>query len=207
MQRSRYFVMFSKCEDLSCCSRPRSPLMKILPSRFLPAPRAYTHNDAGELCLVNPRRVDKTVKFASLSNILSQPVQQDLPFDAYNQKVDINKTKCPFCHLSLCSPAELKRHRRAMHYRQRAPGVEPFEVFELRSFEKVVAIIDKSGEEYLCLMEDDEDIEWRRLPPTHPMIPVFEKERVRLLQGVVGGPVQIPSDQLGEFMSSIYEDI
>ena len=186
---------------------PRSPLLKILPSRFLPAPRVYTHNAAGELSLVKPNRVDKTVKLASLSIILSQPVQQHLPFDAYNQKVDINKMKCPFCHLTLCSPAELKLHRQAMHYRQRAPGVEPFEVFELRTFEKVVDIIDKSREDCLCLMEDDEDIEWRRLPPTHPKIAVFEKERDRLLQGVVGGPVRIAFDQLGKFMPSIYEDI
>ena len=147
MIRSRYFVMFSKCEDLSCCSSARSPLKKILPSRFLPSPRVYTHNALGELSLLKPRKVDKAVKFASLSNILSQPVQQGLPFDAYILKVDINSTRCPFCRLTLCSPAEMQRHRRAMHFCQRAPGVEPFEVFELRKFEKVVEIIDKSEEE------------------------------------------------------------
>ena len=94
-----------------------------------------------------------------------------------------------------------------MHYRQRAPGVEAFEIYELRTFEKVVEIIDKCGDDYLCLMEDDEDIMWRKLPPTHPKIAVFEKERERLLQEVEGGPLEIPSDQVGEFMSSIYEDI
>ena len=207
MLRSRYFVMFTKCDDLSCCSEFRSPLKERLPSRFLPAPRAYTHNENGELALVKPDKVDKKVKFATLSNILSQPIQQDLPFDAFNRKVDINDVQCPFCSISLCRHAEMRRHGKAMHFRQRAPGRPRFQIQNLKRPETIVEIIDKSGDEYLCVMQDNEDVEWRRLSPTHPLIKVFEKERARLLEGVEGGPREIPSSELGEFMSSIYEDI
>ena len=68
-------------------------------------------------------------------------------------------------------------------------------------------IIDMNDGEYLCVMEDDEDLEWKRLPPTHPLIPKFKKERQNLLRGVSGGPMVIPISELGEFMSSAFEDI
>lgn len=207
MLRSRYLVMYTKCDDPACCSPCRSHIKSRLPSGFLPAPRVYTHNADGELELMKPGDVDKTVKFASLSNILSQPVQQNLLFDTFNLKVDIDQQVCPFCSMSLCSRAELQRHRRAIHFRQRAPGHEPFELKEFSNVDTVRENIDRNGDEYLCITEDDEDLEWRRLAPSHPLISIFEKERARLLQGVIGGPEEIPSSELGDFMSSVLEDI
>ena len=207
MLRSRYFVSYKKCSDVSCCSPYRSPLESRLPSGFLPAPRAYCHNEDGDLALCDPSSLDKKVRFASLSNILAQPVQQNLPFDTYNSKIDINKVRCPFCRITLCSPTELQRHSRAMHYRQRASAIEPFQIEELSIDNSILEIIDKSEDEYLCIMEDEEDIEWRRLPPTHPLIPLFEKERQRLLEGINDGPEEIPHSELANFMSSVFEDI
>ena len=207
MLRSRYFVMWKKCDDISCCTPCRSPIKNRLPSGFLPAPRVFTHNADGDLSLADPKDVDKSVKFASLSNILAQPIQQDLPFDTYNNKVDMNQVRCPFCSITLCSPAEVKRHRRAMHFGRRAPGVDSFEIGELDELEDIVEVIDKNGDEYLCVMEDEEDMEWRRLPPSHPLISRYQSERQRLLEGVSDGPIVIPQAELGEFMASIYEDI
>ena len=82
--------MFRKCDDEECCLPYRSPLKSLLPTGFLPAPRVFTHNSVGLLSLVDSRSVNKTVKFASLSNILARPIQQELPFDTYNKKVDLD---------------------------------------------------------------------------------------------------------------------
>ena len=64
MLRSRCFVMFKKCSDLRCCKPYRSPLLNRLSNGFLPSPRVFKHNQAGDLELANPEEVDSTVKFA-----------------------------------------------------------------------------------------------------------------------------------------------
>ena len=199
-------MIFKKCNDPSCCSPYRSPILKRLPTGFLPAPRVYTHNTEGELELCKPNDVDKTVEYASLSDILAQPVDQELPFDAYNKKVEVNSLLCPFCRLSLCTPAEVQRHRRAMHFGRRAPRHEAFELQEINEDDSIKEIIDEVEGRFLCIMEDEEDMEWKSLPPTHPLIVVYKKERERLLQGVTDGPVEIPESELPEFLSSIFED-
>ena len=94
-----------------------------------------------------------------------------------------------------------------MHFRLRAPGRESFEIDELNEVEYIVEIIDRNGDQYLCVMEDDEDVEWRRLPPSHPLIFRYETERKRLLNDAFDGPMVIPPSEVPEFMSSIYEDI
>ena len=99
MLRSRYFVMFKKCEDLRCCQPYRSPLLSRLPNGFLPALRVFGHDENGQLKLVSPEAVDKTVKFVFLSNILSQPIQQSIPLDTYNKKVSVDDLLCPFCKI------------------------------------------------------------------------------------------------------------
>ena len=91
-----------------------------------------------------------------------------------------------------------------MHYRQRAPASDPVEIEELEDVDTTVEIIAKCGDEYLC---DEEDIEWQRLPPTHRLIPLFQKERKRILEGMSDGTVEIPYSQLREFMSSVFEEI
>ena len=68
-------------------------------------------------------------------------------------------------------------------------------------------IIDQNGDEYLCVMEDDKEQEWRKVPPTDPLIKKFLMERRRLLRNVNDAPVEIPHDELGEFMSSVFENI
>ena len=207
MLRSRYFVMFKKCLNVECCLPLRSPILKRLPSGFLPSPRVFKHNEAGDLQLAPLSEVGKQVKYATLSNILSQPFQQDIPFDTYNPKVKLKELLCPFCDLSMCTHAEQKRHRRAMHRGRRAPRDRQIEVEELEEVEDIVEVIDEDGEHFLCVLEDDEDIEWRKLPPTHPLINKFRTERKRLLESVANAPIEIPNEQLGAFMSSVFEDV
>ena len=207
MLRSRYCVMIKKCQDIRCCKPHRSPILKTLPSGFVPAPRVFRHNADGDLELAPPQEVDDKVKYASLSNILSQPVQQDIPFDTYNKKVDLNSVVCPFCKISLCNKSDLRRHRRALHRGQRVSGRENFEIKELEEVDDVREVIDNYGEEYLCVMSDDEDLVWKKLPPTHPLITKFQAERRRLLENSSDGPVEIPHDQLGQFMSSVFENV
>ena len=149
----------------------------------------------------------ESVKFASLSNVLSQPIDQNIPFDTYNMKVNLKEMVCPFCKISLCSPAEYKRHRRAMHYRKRAPDVLEMQIGELADRGTIKEIIDEREAEYLCIMEDSEDIEWHRLGPTHPRISEFRKQRAKLMEGVNDGPLEIADADLNEFMSSQWEDI
>ena len=209
MLRSRYFVMIRKCCDISCCQPMRSPLRKILPTGFLPSPRVFGHNTNGDLVLWKADKVDKTVRFASLSNILSQPASQSLPFDSYNLKVQLPETVCPFCNVSLCSPAEYKRHRRAMHFRKRAPPGFLLNLGEVDrdDEDQIKEVINDREGEYLCVMEDREDVEWRKLPPSHPLIMKYKKKREELLQNQHDGPLEIPESDLAEFMGSIWEDI
>ena len=199
--------MFKKCSDPQCCNPYRSPLLNRLPNGFLPSPRVFKHNHAGDLELANPEEVDSSVKFATLSNILAQPVHQDIPCDTFNRKVDINSVLCPFCKLSLCSKAELRRHRVSMHRGMRVAGQGEFKIEDLNEAGVIREIIDQNGGEYLCVMEDDEDLEWRNVFPSHPMIKKFQVERNRLPQKVNDAPLEIPLDELGEFMSSVFEDI
>ena len=56
-------------------------------------------------------------------------------------------------------------------------------------------------------MEDDEDLEWRNIAPSHPLIKKYHLERSRLLRNVNDGPLEIPLNELGEFMSSVFEEI
>ena len=157
--------------------------------------------------LADPEKVDSIVKFATLINILSQHIHQDIPFDTFNRKVDINTLLCPFCKLSLCSKAELRRHRTSMHRGMRVSGQEEFNIEDLKEVGVIREIIDRNGGEYLCVMEDDEDLEWMNVSPSHPLIKKFQVERERLLQNVNDGPLEIPLNELGEFMSSVFEDI
>ena len=201
MIRSRYFVQITKCTDISCCGSFRSPLLKFLPNRFLPAPRVYGHNDSGELNLWKPELVDGSVHFASLSNILGCPVNQDIPFDTYNPKVKVSDLSCPFCPIQCCSPAELKRHRRALHHRMRADEVKEFELEELEWEAQVTEVIDECNGRYLCVMEDDEDVEWRCLPPTHPLIAEFKAKRTELLRNKTDELEIIKDSELDEFLA------
>ena len=207
MLRSRYFVMYKKCHDNSCCSPYRSPILKRLPSGFLPAPRVFKHNNEGHLSIVPLNEVCKEVKYASLSNILAQPIQQELPFDTFNSKVNVKSVVCPFCKLSMCNPTQLKRHRRAMHPGRRVSRDDVIELQDLEELAEIVEVIDQNGDEFLCVMRDEEDIVWKKLPPSHPLVLSFRKERSRLLQLVPNAPIEISHDQLGEFMSSVFEDI
>ena len=142
-----------------------------------------------------------------MSNILAQPIQQEIPFDTYNKKIDIDTVLCPFCRISLCNNADLRRHRTAMHPRRRAAGSEKFEIKELEEVDEIKEIIDENGGEYLCVMDDDEDLVWRKLPPSHPLIKLYRVERARLLANSNDAPVEIAHDQLVEFMSSPFEDL
>ena len=207
MLRSRYFVMDKKSLDMRCCQPYRSPILNRLPSGFLPAPRVFKHNVDGDLEIATPDEVDENVKYATLSNILSQPIQQEIPFDTFNLKIDIDTVLCPFCSISLCNNADLRRHRTAMHPGMRVAGREKFEIKELEEVDEVKEIIDENGGEYLCVMEDDEDLEWKKLSPSHPLIKLYHVERARLLANSNDAPVEIPHDQLVEFMSSPFEEL
>ena len=74
MLRSRYFVMFRKCSDVQCCKPFRSPLISRLQTGFLPAPRVFKHDADGDLQIAPLEQVGKDVKYATLSNILAQPI-------------------------------------------------------------------------------------------------------------------------------------
>ena len=166
--------MYRKCDDRECCAPYRSPLLKRLPTGFLPAPRVFEHNEDGELQLVELCNVNKEVKYATLSNILSHPSQHELPFDSFNAKVDIKQVLCPFCKVSLCNPTQLKEHRREMHFRRRVPRDEQYELKLIQEeVEEIVEVIDENGDEFLCVMKDNEDLEWKKLPPTHTLINKF----------------------------------
>ena len=61
----------------------------------------------------------------------------------------------------------------------------------------MVEVIDCAGDDYLYVMEDDEDVEWRKLTPWHHLIIRFHKERTRLLASENNTPLEIPHNQQG----------
>ena len=78
---------------------------------------------------------------------------------------------------------------------------------EINTSDEVREIIDEKEGEYLCIMVDAEDVEWKRLGPTHPLIKKYRAERKRLMQGVNDGPNEISESKLEDFLSSPWEDI
>ena len=71
----------------------------------------------------------------------------------------------------------------------------------------VKEVIDEREGEYLCVMEDNEDVEWHKLSPTHPLIAEFRKQRALLLQDSHDGPVELFNTELNNFMSSLWGDV
>ena len=92
----------------------------------------------------------------------------------------MNAVKCFFRGITLCSPAQVQRHRRAMHLRRRAPVGEvsdhPKEVFD-----EILEIIDELMKNF-CFVIDDEDIHWLKVAQIHPLVEKFRKERELLLK-------------------------
>ena len=93
-----------------------------------------------------------------------------------------------------------------MHYQQRAPPGFELQFDDLDTRDTVKEIIDENRGEFLCIMEDSEDLEWKRLGPTRPLITRYRQERERLLKDEDDGPLVIPDSEQAEFMSSMWED-
>ena len=94
-----------------------------------------------------------------------------------------------------------------MHFRKRAPRGFELDLGEQDDSEKIMDIIDERDGEYLCVMEESEDIEWRQVAPTHPLIIKYKKSREELLQVHHDGPREIAESDIADFMSSEWEDV
>ena len=93
-----------------------------------------------------------------------------------------------------------------MHFRQRAPPGFELNFEKIDQHDRVKKIIDEKAGEFLCIMDDDEDVEWKKLGPTHPLISEFRRERENLMKIEDDGPLVIEEGDLKEFMSSMWEE-
>ena len=128
---SYYCFQHSKCDDLSCCLPRRSPIEQLLSGQtFLPAPRIFIHNKT-KIGLADPMKLPKSYHFATLSEYFMYPVDQFLPMDMYNPKVNkrLKELRCPFCpEQYFGTVAAMKRHRIGCHKGMRYRGdIAPIE--------------------------------------------------------------------------------
>ena len=65
---------------------------------FLPSPRIFTYKE-NKVVLADPFNLPKSYHFATLAEVLIYPVDQFIPVDFYNPKVNkkLLKLRCPFC--------------------------------------------------------------------------------------------------------------
>lgn len=76
VRSSQYFLQVSKCQDVNCCSKPRSSLFKIIPDGFLPPPLPIQQSDYGlKISLL----IDETLRFPSLFVALSMKLGDMMP--------------------------------------------------------------------------------------------------------------------------------
>ena len=208
-ERSYYQFTHTKCDDRSCCKKMRSPIRQLIPGKFIPAPRIFTHADA-ELKLADPRNLPKKWHYTTLNEALALPVKQHIPPDFYNPKLldKIKNLQCPICGSYHESKAAVGRHRRAVHKDVRAgdlPMPTAMEVEEL-GLETAELIIDQRGHLYLVLFEDG-DAEWLPVQPNHKLLMDFKKRQSEILRVRAGGIPSIASEDLDDWITPFYKNL
>ena len=124
--------------------------------------------------LADPHNLPSNYHFATLSETLMYPVNQFIPFDMYNPKVNKNllKLRCPFCvEQYFGTIASMKRHRIGCHRSMRYKGdIAPIELdVQQANLIGAVRILEQLGPEYRIEYEDGRE-EWHKAPPSHKLV-------------------------------------
>lgn len=119
VRTSQYCLQIVKCNNLMCCTAPRSSYFQFVPTRFMPGPIPLSQTDDG---VKAPERSDfERHLFPPLSIQLhlsrellprSTRVFKALPYDLYNPSVqsELIGRICKCCNLYFASKVMLKNH-------------------------------------------------------------------------------------------------
>lgn len=158
VRTSQYMTQIVKCDDLTCCSTPRSSIFKILKTRFLPSPIPLHQSDTG-IIASSKEPFQFCSLFASYSiSINSILPSSDLtfniqPYDIFCPSVQtvIKERICQKCGLYFSSIIMLKEHKLIHKQLIETSKIRPKRIAAKRQRE-LMAII--------CNNLNDEDCEW-----------------------------------------------
>ncbi len=122
VRTSQYFLQIVKCNNLSCCTAPRSSYFSIVPSQFFPGPVPLYQTLESGLRATERSNFEKhsfPSLFLSLNlsrELLTRSTRRfkSLPYDLYNPSVQSQLTEriCKHCSLYFASKVMLNTHMR-----------------------------------------------------------------------------------------------
>lgn len=144
VRSSQYFLQIVKCEDIKCCSKPRSCYFTFFPTRFLSAPIPLKYQP--KMSVTQPE--SSNIKYASLFQGQLINGKVEIPYDKNcpSQSKTINERVCIDCGYYCASIELLKKHRKSLHNRIVNTKKKPKKVIAKRKNE--------------LMIETDSDVEW-----------------------------------------------
>ena len=164
VRESQYLLQISKCNDLGCCSEPRSKLRSILPTGFLPPPILLS----GVLEAAEPLSQDAHYcpLFIQLAATIKVPTVDDIeemPYDFYCNSIQnkLKKRICSTCSLYFATQDAMKAHKSNCH---RMAALVSAQVAADTSVRRSNRIISRRGGETLIEIQSELgeplDVEW-----------------------------------------------
>lgn len=147
VRTSQYFLQIVKCNDRSCCSKPRSAYFDFFKEQFIAAPIPLKYSPTMKVASSS----DEFVKFTSLFQSFLNGSGSQTAYDNYCPSVSkvIKERECIDCGLYCASLEMLKKHRKIIHNRIVNTKKKPKKVISKRRNELMVEI--------------DNDVEWMNM--------------------------------------------
>eukprot|EP01084_Bolivina_argentea_P307770 532023_1 len=217
-QLNTYSIQIKNCLNNECeyCLRDKylSNIGTMFSPILLPPPICVVWN-GNKLMLKKPEDMKETDHFLDLNAYLTLPLHiqvKDIPFETYNAEFvgkDWNAVKCPFCpnkyfsskaamlrhrrglHFRQRAPKENRRHRRGLHFGQRAPKENRMDLGQLldqtqqKEIGSVYKVLLQDRSRYLCEF-NDKTVRWIALDKQHAKV----KEYVHILKTRLSEPTR-----------------
>jgi hypothetical protein len=178
VKTNQYFTQIVKCQDESCCSKPRSSYFSIVPGRFLPPPLPISQTSEG---LKIPER-SKTESYFFPSLFVSQSLKLDdliprsakvhkvIPYELYCPSIQssLNDRVCKTCHLYFASLVMLRSHvaQNKKMDAQASKKIRPTRVAARRQREMMGILANQENEESVdCFEEVELNLDRVSVPP------------------------------------------
>ena len=211
---SRHSLQISKCFDASCCKPPRSPVFRLLKSRFIPPPYGLVRDDSGDIKLANPDQPEQDCYFADLTFRLAFRCGADnLHYDTYNGELTQSELKsliCKVCGKQFGNKTQVKSHKKHTHKNTRSQGRDENIFDDEKDMDLgydidtkgLVEVIAERDGEYFCVF-DDGHCEWMYLPSNCEAIHRF-KEYMESIRDNDDPPAIEDVINYGEWIKSPY---
>ena len=211
---SRHSLQISKCFDVSCCKPPRSPVFRLLKSRFIPPPYALVRDVFGDIKLADPDQPEQGCFFPDLTFRLGFRCGADnLHNDTYNGELTQSELKsliCKVCGKQFGNKTQVKLHKRHTHKNTRSQGRDENILDDEKQLDLgpdidtkgLVEVIAEGDGEYLCVFEDGH-CEWMYLPSYYEEVQRFE-EYIDSIRDAADPPAIEDVVNFGEWIKSPY---